>query len=93
VSSAPDFGQMAFLAATDHEIALIGINAKTTARLTSVLARVPRADVSSITMGSTSPLISKPITVTFSNGDQWLLEVSAAMKRNAKKVVDAFAAI
>jgi hypothetical protein len=90
-SAAPEFGQMAFLAVTDRELALVGINAKTTAKLTTVLARVPRSDVASVTMGGAPPLISKPITVTLANGDEWLLEVSAAMKRNARGVVNVFA--
>jgi hypothetical protein len=88
-SSAPDFAPMAFLAVTATDLALVGIDARTTARLTSVLAKVPRSRVAGVVLDTAGPLVSKPLTVTFVGGDVWILEVSAALKRHARKVAEA----
>jgi hypothetical protein len=90
-STAPDFAHMAFLAVTASDLALLGVDSTTTAKLTSVLARMPRSAVASVSLDSAGPLISKPLTVTFTNGDVWTFEVSAALKRNARKVAGVFA--
>lgn len=90
-SSAPEFTQMAFLALTASDIALIGIDARATAKLTSVLAEVPRSQIAAVTLRSAGPLISKPLTVIFTNGELWNLEVSAALKREARRIAAAFA--
>jgi hypothetical protein len=90
-STAPDFGRIAFLVLTAGELALIGLDTKTTSKLTAVLARVPRSEVASVDIVKAAPLMAKPLTVRFTNGEQWLLEVPAPMKRNGKKVVSAFA--
>lgn len=44
-------------------------DARTTARLTAVLAHAPRSDVSAVTLDNPRPLMSKPLTVTFANGN------------------------
>jgi hypothetical protein len=90
-SATPSFGGMiAWLALTASELALVDIEAKGGLRLSSVLARVPRGEVTSVVLGKAAPLISKPLTVTFANGDQWILEVPALGKGDVKEIVAAF---
>jgi hypothetical protein len=91
VSSAPPFGKIAFLVLTEGELALIDTDSRTTVKLTDVLARVNRSEVTSIEVGKAGPMLAKPITVTFVNGQIWLLEVPAPLKRGAKKLANAFA--
>ena len=89
-STAPRFGKLAFLALTQNELALIDMDVKTTAKLTTVLARVARSEVTSVQMAKAGPLMAKPLTVMFANGERWLLEVPALMKRDGRKLVRAF---
>jgi hypothetical protein len=89
-SETPSFNVIAWLALTADELALVDIDAKRTLKLSSVLARVPRSEVTSVVLGKAPPLISKPLTVTLANGDRWVLEVPALGKGGVKDIVAAF---
>ena len=86
-SEAPNFGRLAYLAVTDSELALIKLKSGLVrSKLDEVIVRVPRSDVVSAELGSG---IVTPLTVTFSNGDTWQLEVPPPNKKHAQAVVHA----
>lgn len=92
-SATPDFG-FARLSLTDNELILIQMGRESSMQnfhLRDVLVRVPRTQVRSVELHRAAPLISKPLTVTFSNGDQWFLEARAGSKGGARKIASAFA--
>jgi hypothetical protein len=90
-STAPAFKKIAWLAATDDDIALVEVDARTTLKFTGeVLARVPRQQVTSVELGKSKPMIAAPITVTFTDGQQWIFEVPAPSKGGAKKFAAVF---
>jgi hypothetical protein len=85
-STAPTFRQLAWLALTERDLALVGMDTRTILKLTGILARIPREQVVSIDVGRSAPLIASPLTVTFSDGQQWIFEVPALAKRSARKL-------
>ncbi|HEX4034777.1 MAG TPA: hypothetical protein VHX66_10065 [Solirubrobacteraceae bacterium] len=89
-SSAPDFGRLAFLAVTDDELALVELkqNGAVGLRLEGVIERVPLNRVRSATLGRAG-LYSPPLTVEFTDGSTWRLEVPLPSKKQAKQVVSA----
>jgi hypothetical protein len=89
-SSAPSFTAIAWLALTANELALVDIETKGRLRLSNVLARVPRDEITSVVLGKAAPMISKPLTVMFANGDRWIFEVPALAKGGVKEIVAAF---
>jgi hypothetical protein len=89
-SVTPSFEIIAWLALTANELALISINRKHGLKLDQVLSRVPRSDVKSVEFGKAAPLVSKPLIVTFTNGNQWVLEVPALGKGDAKEIAASF---
>jgi hypothetical protein len=90
-SSAPKFGRLAYLAATAEELALIELKTKGAVHLElgETIARVPRTEVASAELGGGHTLFSPPLTVTFTNGEAWLLEVPRPSRKQAQAVVDA----
>jgi hypothetical protein len=86
----PAFQMIAWLALTDSELALVSIDRKRGLSLDQVLGRVPRADVRSVELGKAAPLVSKPLTITFTNGDQWIVEVPALGKGDVKQIAATF---
>jgi hypothetical protein len=68
-STTPAFTMIAWLALTATELALVSIDRKRGLSLDQVLARVPRAEIASVELGKAAPMISKPLTVTFADGD------------------------
>jgi hypothetical protein len=87
----PSFGTIAWLALTAEELALVDIEVKRGLKLSNVLARVPRSEITSVVLGKAPPLISKPLTISLANGDHWILEVPALGKGGVKDIVGAFA--
>jgi hypothetical protein len=86
-SESPNFGRLAYLAVTDSELALIKLKSGlVTSKLDEVIARIPRSDVSTVELGSGWVT---PLTITFSNGDTWQLEVPPPNKKHAQAVVHA----
>ena len=87
-SDAPDFPRIAFLAVTDQEVALLkigsgGLNGK----LEQVLARMPRGDVAS---AKVSPgVLRTNLTINFTGGGTWELEVSPLLRQKVVQVVHA----
>jgi hypothetical protein len=87
-SVAPKFGKMALLVATAEEVALVELKPKlVSVSCGEVLARVPRSDVASVELGG-GKLQSDPLTLTFTNGGAWELEVSKAVKKSGKAFVE-----
>jgi hypothetical protein len=86
----PSFQMIGWLALTDSELALVSIDRKRGLSLDQVLGRVPRADVRSVELGKAAPLVSKPLTITFTNGDQWIVEVPALGKGDVKQIAATF---
>jgi hypothetical protein len=89
-SALPSFGTIAWLALTADELAVVGIEVKRGLRLSNVIARVPRSEVTSVVLGKAPPLISKPLTITLANGDHWIFEVPALGKGGVNDMVEAF---
>jgi hypothetical protein len=89
VSTAPEFGRWAFLAVTAGELALVDLASKRSGRLTlgDVIARIPRADVTSGEVGSARTAFPLSLRITFSGGDTWLFEVPRWARKQAGKVV------
>ena len=87
----PKFGRLAYLAASATELALIEVQTYKAVRLRlgTVIASVPRADVASAVLGRGRRMLSPPLTITFTNGTQWALEVPRPSKRHANELVRA----
>jgi len=87
-SETPKFPRIAFLAVTDQEVALLkigsgGLNGK----LEEVLARVPRGDVASAEVSG--GVLRCQLTINFTDGGNWELEVSRLIRQQAEQVVHA----
>lgn len=89
-SQTPQFGVVAYLAVTDRELALVNLERSGAAglRLADVIERFPRSDVASATLGR-GILFAPPLTVAFTNGNTWRLEVPITSKKQAKRLVRA----
>jgi hypothetical protein len=86
-SESPNFGRLAYLAVTHSELALIKLKSGlVTSKLDEVIVRIPRSDVSTVELGNGWVT---PLTITFSNGDTWQLEVPPPNKKHAQAVVHA----
>jgi len=83
----PDFGGFAYLALSADELVLVkGKQGLMKLKMTDeVVAKVPRSDVVSIEAGEGK--IAAPLTITFSDGGQWDLEVARAHRSAADQVV------
>jgi hypothetical protein len=83
----PEFGAFAYLAVSAEELALVkGKQGLVGLKMTGdVVARVSRSDVASIDLGEGK--IAAPLTISFSDGSQWDLEVARAHKGSAERVV------
>lgn len=84
----PQFSRTAFVAVTDHEITLIkygpgGRNGKAG----EVLARVPRSEVASAAVSR--GVLRTNLTISFTDGGSWALEVSPLVRRTVVRVADA----
>jgi hypothetical protein len=87
-SETPTFGRLAYLVVTADEVALVELKSKiVTVYLNQVIARVPRGEVESVDL-SGGGMNSCPLTVTFTGGDVWELEVPKPSKKYAKQVVE-----
>ena len=87
-SRTPDFGRLAWLAVTEHDLALVELkqDGMVGLRLESVIERVPRTDLASAELGRAG-LFSPPLTLGFADGNTWRLEVPLPSKKHAKEVV------
>jgi len=83
----PDFGGFAYLALSADELVLVkGKQGLMKLKMPDeVVAKVPRSDVVSIEAGEGK--IAAPLTITFSDGGQWDLEVARAHRSAAEQVV------
>jgi hypothetical protein len=85
-SQTPQFGRLAWLAVTDHELALVELKGSAGLHLEQVIERIPRSEVASAELGR-GVLFAPPLTVGFTNGDIWRLEVPITSKKQAKELV------
>jgi hypothetical protein len=96
-AATPQFGPVGFLALTATELALMTTKLKQPAstKLEGVVARVPRGDVVSAELAGGWPhmayyiLSAAPLTITFTDGSAWQMEVSRFLRRNGKAFVRA----
>jgi hypothetical protein len=85
----PDFGRDAYVAVSEREVVLV----KTKQGLMKLkltdeaIAREPRSEVASVELGDGK--IACPLTISFSDGARWELDVPRAGKKAAKGVVAA----
>jgi hypothetical protein len=83
----PRFGA-GFLAVTDSELALIGLQSTATRLvLGAIVERVQRADVASAELHGRFPVAL--LKIDFRKGNVWQVEVAAVHKRAARKVAAA----
>jgi hypothetical protein len=89
VGDVPSFGRVGYLAVTDTEVALV--NTKMGALKmkigSEVLARAPRADVTSA--GLDQGVLLSHLTIEFSNGVSWRFDVPRQAEKPARAVVRA----
>ena len=87
----PKFGRLAYLAASATELALIEVQTYNAVRLRlgEIIASIPRDQVASAVLGRGRRMLSPPLTITFTNGTLWALEVPRPSKRHAKELVRA----
>jgi hypothetical protein len=82
----PEFGRLAYIAVTQSELALIKLRSGIVrVFLDEVVERIPRSEVASAELGGG---VAPSLTITFSNGEGWTLEVPRPSKGSAKAVVD-----
>jgi hypothetical protein len=84
----PPFGQLAFLAVTDQELALVKLRTSkgVTLRPAEVIERVPRSQLQTTEL---SPGYVGLLTITVADGGTWRLEVPPPSKSSARAVVHA----
>jgi hypothetical protein len=88
-STTPAFGRLAYLAVTESELALIKLKSgMVSVRLDEVITRVARSEVASAALGGG---VSPSLTIGFSDGGSWQLEVPRPSKKQGQAVVDALA--
>ena len=80
----PQFGQIAWLAVTKDELALVRRRKGRNGETFEALARVPLAEVQAFDLGRAR--LVWPITVTFRDGGTWRLETARYGKKGAKAV-------
>jgi hypothetical protein len=84
----PKFGRLAYLAVTDQELALVTLRARKVMFLQAreVVERVPRSDLRTVELGRG---YVAPLTISFSGGGTWRMEIPPPSKRYARAVVHA----
>jgi hypothetical protein len=84
----PPFGKLAFLVVTDQEVALVKLRSTKAVMLKAaeVIARVPRSQVQTAELG---PGYVTALTIIFTGGSTWRLEIPPPSKRHARTVVQA----
>lgn len=85
----PAFGAFGYLAVSASDLVLVkGKQGLLGLKMTDdVVGRSPRSEVASIELGDGK--LAAPLTITFTTGVQWELEVARANRGAARKVVDA----
>jgi hypothetical protein len=83
----PAFGAFGYLAVSANELVVVkGKQGLTKLKMTDeIVARVPRSDLASVELGEGK--LAAPLTVTFTDGGQWDLEVARAHRGAAEQVV------
>jgi hypothetical protein len=78
--------RLAYLAVTDSELALLKLRSRNVVmlRAAEVITRVPRSQLKTAELG---PGYVAPLTITFTNGDTWQLEIPPPSKSYARAVV------
>ena len=68
-SQTPQFGRLAWLALTSHELALVELkqDGLVGLRLQDVIERIPHSDVASAELGGGHTMFSPPLTITLSS--------------------------
>ncbi len=85
MAETPNFGRLAYLVLTDRELALITLRSGiVSVKLDEIVTRVPRAEVKSAELGN-GPAC--PLTISFTNGGTWQVEVPRPSKRYAVALV------
>ena len=84
----PQFGVIAWLAVTESELALVELKRERSVGLQvhAAIARLPRSEVASTHLGR-GILMAPPLTISFTDGTTWELEVPITQKRHAKNLV------
>ncbi|WP_131172090.1 hypothetical protein [Propioniciclava tarda] len=83
-------GMKGFLALTADELLLMTLGGLMVLKPKDVVARVPRSEVASITMGKQNA-VSAPLDVTFTAGSVWQFEVPRPTMANGRDLVEKFA--
>lgn len=87
-AATPPFGRLAFLAVTDQEIALIKLRTRNVVLMKAdeVIARVPRSQLQTAELDHG---YAASLTIIFTSGGTWRLEIPPPSKSYAKAVVRA----
>jgi hypothetical protein len=84
----PSYGNRGYLALTDDDLVLVGVDASVRVKLTQPLVSIPRTQVASAKIGKAGVMLgSLPLRIALTNGDEWVFEVPRVIRRKGKQLV------
>jgi hypothetical protein len=84
----PSYGNRGYLALTDDDLVLVGVDASVRVKLTEPLVTTSRTQVASAEIGKAGVILgSLPLRITLTNGDEWLFEIPRAVRRKGRQLV------
>jgi hypothetical protein len=84
----PSYGNRGYLALTDDDLILVGVDASVRVKLTEPLLTISRTQVAYAEIGKAGVMLgSLPLRITLANGDEWVFEVPRVVRRKGKQLV------
>ena len=84
----PSYGSRGYLALTADDLVLVGVDASVRVKLTEPLATISRTQIASAELGKAGVMLgSLPLSITLTNGDEWMFEVPCLVGRKGKHLV------
>jgi hypothetical protein len=84
----PSYGSRGYLALTDEDLVIVGVDASVRVKLTEPLTTISRTQVASAALGKAGVILgSLPLRITLTNGDEWAFEVPRLVRRKARRIV------
>lgn len=84
----PNYGNRGYLALTDDDLVLVGVDASVRVKLTEPLVTISRTQVASAEIGKAGVMLgSLPMRITLTNSDEWVFEIPRVIKRKGKQLV------
>jgi hypothetical protein len=84
----PSYGNRGYLALTDDDLVLVGVDASVRVKLTEPLVTISRTQVASAEIGKAGVMLgSLPLRIALTNGDEWVFEVPRLVRRKGRQLV------